>query len=469
MSPGAAGESDHDAGPAGGSTRDGAGRRGVTRGVGVLAVALLVVLSGCTFGASFVEDRAPAGETLGWEGGYRYDDPLSVNTSDGLNASEREAVVARTMARVERIRGLEFTDPVPVEVISRAAFRERRNGSDPPGEAYGRWNDQVWEAAFLVGEDTSVAEVFDAVYSTSVVGFYSPGEDRIVVVSDAATPTLDRATLAHELVHALQDQHLSFGAGGGTQDAALAEDGLVEGDANAVEAAYEARCGSEWDCIPRPERSGGGGGGSFDRGVFLTVYAPYAAGPGFVGDLRARSDGNWTAVNDAYGAFPESTEQVIHPEAYPDERPANATVPDRSDDRFDRFDLKRETDTVGEATVYATFRANGVLPDDHPTYVYDQRLSAGWGGDTVVPYRGADGEDAYVWRTVWDTERDAREFLEGYRALLAEHDAVERGDGVYVVESGPFADAFRVVRRGETVTVVNAPTVEDLDSVHAPR
>jgi hypothetical protein len=174
-------------------------------------------------------------------------------------------------------------------------------------------------------------------------------------------------------------------------------------------------------------------------------------------------------VNDAYGAFPESTEQVIHPEAYPDERPANVTVPDRSDDRFDRFDLERETDTVGEATVYATFRANGVLPDDHPTYVYDQRLSAGWGGDTVVPYRGVDGEDAYVWRTVWDTERDAREFLEGYRALLAEHDAVERGDGVYVVESGPFADAFRVVHRGETVTVVNAPTVEDLDSVHAPR
>jgi hypothetical protein len=38
-----------------------------------------------------------------------------------------------------------------------------------------------------------------------------------------------------------------------------------------------------------------------------------------------------------------------------------------------------------------------------------------------------------------------------------------------VIESGPYADAFRVVRRGDTVTVVNAPAVEDLDSVHAPR
>ncbi|MEF8862023.1 MAG: Hvo_1808 family surface protein [Haloarculaceae archaeon] len=445
----------------------------MTRGAGALAlaVALLVVLSGCTFGASFVDDRAPAGEErLGWEDGYRYDDPLAVNASDGLNASEREAVVARTMARVELIRGLEFTEPVPVEVISREAYRERRDGGGSRDEAYGRWNDQVWEATFLVGEDVTVADAFDTVLSASVVGFYSPREDRIVVVSDAETPMLDRATLAHELVHALQDQHLSLGDGGGTQDEDLAEDGLVEGDANAVEAEYESRCDAEWECIPRPERSGGGGGGSggsFDRGVFVTVFAPYAAGPGFVGALRER--GGWAAVNDAYDAFPESTEQVIHPERYPEDRPVEVTVPDRSGGGFERFDLERETDTAGEATIYATFWANGVLPEDHPTYRYDQRLSAGWGGDTVVPYRGTDGEDAYVWRTVWDTERDAREFLEGYRAVLDEHGAVERDDGVYVVESGPYADAFRVVRRGRAVTVVNAPTVGELDAVHARR
>jgi hypothetical protein len=424
-----------------------------------------VVLSGCTFGASFVDERAPAGEELGQEGGYRYDDPVAVDSGDGLNASEREAVLARTMARVELIRGLEFTETVPVEVISREAYRERRSGG-PPSEAYGRWTDQVWEATFLVGEDVTVAEELDAVFSTSVVGFYSPSEERIVVVSDAETPMLDRATLVHELVHALQDQHLSLGGGGGTQDEDLAEDGLVEGDANAVEAEYEARCSSRWDCVPRPERPGGGAG-SFDRGVFLTVYAPYAVGPDFVGTLRDR--GGWSAVNDAYGTFPESTEQVIHPEAYPDERPVEVTVPDRSGERYERFDLERQTDTVGEATVYAMFRANDVLPADHPAFAYRHRYSAGWGGDAVVPYRGVDGEDAYVWRTVWDSPADAEEFLAGYRAVLAAHGAVDRGGGVHVVESGPYADAFRVTRRGETVTVVNAPTAEDLDAVHAPR
>jgi hypothetical protein len=79
--------------------------------------------------------------------------------------------------------------------------------------------------------------------------------------------------------------------------------------------------------------------------VFLTVYAPYAAGPDFVRALRER--GGWTAVNDAYDAFPVSTEQVIHPEAYPDEQPVVVPIPDRSAEGYERFDLERETDTLG--------------------------------------------------------------------------------------------------------------------------
>jgi hypothetical protein len=39
-------------------------------------------------------------------------------------------------------------------------------------------------------------------------------------------------------------------------------------------------------------------------------------------------------------------------------------------------------------------------------------------------------------------------------------------DDVVVVRDGPFADAFRVTRDGDTVTVVNAPTVADLGGVH---
>jgi hypothetical protein len=39
------------------------------------------------------------------------------------------------------------------------------------------------------------------------------------------------------------------------------------------------------------------------------------------------------------------------------------------------------------------------------------------------------------------------------------------GEGQYVVPSGEFADAFRIDRQGTRVTIVNAPTAEDLSDV----
>jgi len=435
-------------------------------GARALALALLLVVAGCSAPVGSGDD--PYGDELGWENGYWYDDPVDVTTEDGLNESERAAVVARTMARVERVRQLEFVRSVPVEVISRAAFRNRSGGPGPGdrNETYERWNDQVWEALVLVGEDRSFSEVYDEVLGSSVVGFYSSSQERIVVVSDSETPTIDRTTLTHELVHALQDQQFGFGPPATTQDRQLATDGLVEGDANLVMQRYEDRCRSEWDCIPKPEQTGGrSAGDDFPLGVFVTIYQPYATGPGFVASLEER--GGWAAVNDAYDRFPASTEQVIHPEAYPDEKPVEVTVPDRSRGDWERFPLDRQSDTVGEASIYAMFQANDQLPDT-PLYAYDAEPSAGWGGDVVVPYRNGD-RDGYVWRTTWDTEADAREFLSAYRGVLRHHGATRDGNVWVVPPSSAFADAFRVTRSGTTVTIVNGPTRDSLSRIHEPR
>jgi hypothetical protein len=443
---------------------------GSRRAVAVGLVALLV-LAGCAGVSGPLEggDREdPASDRIGWEDGYWYDDSLSIRASDGLNETERRHVVARTMARVERIRGLEFTERVPVEVIGREEYRQQRGGSggDPSSE-FNRWNDQVWEALFIVDEEASVSRTLDSVFGSSVQGYYAPSSDEIVIVSNSETPTLDRRTLSHELVHALQDQQFGLDRNPRTQDAQLAEDGLVEGDANFVEAAYEDRCGRQWSCLDRPDDAGGGGApADFNYGLFTTVFAPYAEGPGFVADLKAR--GGWDAVNAAYDDYPASTEQVIHPARYPTDEPTTVRVRDRSAAAWTRFDVDPVYDTVGEASIYAMFWANDRL-GDHGQYDYSHPYSTGWDGDRVVPYEH-DGEYGYVWRSVWDSPAEAREFLDAYRGLLRSHDATARGDGVFVVpESDPYADAFRVSRSGDTVTIVNAPTVEQLDAVHEPR
>lgn len=457
----------------------------------------MLVLAGCsapTAGPAPDDDDDwsypddPPSDRLGWEAGIWWNESIDVNQSDGLSPAEREAFVARTMARIERVRGLEFREPVPVEVITRAEYREREVFSGDRPEGYDEWHNQVWEAALIVGEDRDVAREFDALYGGSVQGYYTPSDDRIVVVSGAEDPRIDRATLAHELVHALQDQHFGF-VGTRSRDAGLAHNGLTEGDARYVETLYLDRCaagpGNEtatdaagWACVPRPERADGGTGGEpVNRGLFAYVYQPYADGPAFVHRLRER--GGWAAVNAAYDDRPVSTEQTIHPERYPEDRPEEVAVPDRSGDRWSRFDLGRPSERLGEAGLFTTFwfndyAADGYRTGDLPysTRNYTAAPADGWAGDRLVPYRRGDGDDAaygYVWAIRFEADGEAAEFRRSYRTMLQLRlgaRVVDREAGVYRIPDGPFADAFRIERDGRTVVITNAPTVAGLDAVH---
>jgi hypothetical protein len=446
-----------------------------------LLVCSLLVLAGCLSPPAAVEPQPaePADDALGWENGYWHNESIAVDQSDGLNESELDSYVARTKARVERIRGLEFEESVPVEVISRAEYRNRSGSGSAPARMVA-FRNQVWESLLLVGEDTDADDALREVYGSSVQGYYSPGAGEIVLVSDSpGNLTVDRRTLVHELTHALQDQHFGLHTAAPTIDERRARTGATEGDANYVQYRYEDRCEAEWECRPLPSANRSGSG-EYDLGLFVAVFHPYSEGPVFVRTLQER--GGWDLVNEVIHArHPESTEQVSHPGKFGSDQPREVRVPDRSTDRWSRFsDLPgrdRPWDTVGEASLYATFWANGVIErehvrsDDDPDsrYNYSHPITHGWDGDRVVPYRTADGASGYVFASVWDDERNATEFREAYERLLVEvHNATEVREGVYrVPEDDPFGDAFRVRQNGDRVVVVNAPSVEELEGVHA--
>jgi hypothetical protein len=455
-----------------------------------LAVLLLVAAVVPAAAAVDHDDRTaqqradPDRDVVGWEGGYWHDDPIDVDQSDGLSDAELDAYVSRSTARVEYLRQREFTADVPVEVISRSTFRERSDGG-ANDTAYGAWNNQVWEALFVVGEGTDVQAELQNTVGSSTAGFYAPGDDRIRIVTDTpARPTIDNATLVHELVHALQDQNGTLGDRLGntsTQDADLAVDGLVEGEANYVEHRYAERCGAEWDCVATPA-DGGPGGDPPNLGILLTLLQPYSDGPVYVDWLRER--GGWDAVDAAFDDPPDSSEQVIH---LTDEDPVPVPYADRARGGWERFPDQGVdgADTVGEASMYVMFwyqartadadtiRPGSLARTDGPldTYNYDAPPSAGWGNDRLYPYRNASGEETrygYVWVTEWDSDRDASQFVSAYRAVLDAHDATSPATDTYVIPDGDFADAFRIDRDGTRVTVVNAPTVDALDDVRPP-
>ncbi|WP_299335697.1 Hvo_1808 family surface protein [Haloplanus sp.] len=426
----------------------------------------------------------PSEDVIGWEGGYWHNESIDVDQSDGLTDEEVDAYVSRAMARVEYIREKEFESDVPVEILSRDEFEQRQSGNTSSNASFDAWNDQVWEALFIIGEDREANEALQSASGQTTAGFYAPADDRIRIITDSPdNPTIDNATLVHELVHALQDQNGALGeriADTETQDADLAVDGVVEGEANYIQQRYTERCGDEWECVGTPSDDS-----SADEppnlGILLTLLQPYSDGPVYV-DQRLEEEG-WSAIDAEFEEPPQSTEQVIH---QTDEEPTPIEYEDRARNGWETFPNQGEngSDTVGEASMYVMFwyQARTARADTIPVrsvtrtsgsfdiYNYDAEPSAGWGNDRVFPYQKGSGDDAqhgYVWTTEWDSEEDADEFVEAYRAILDAQGATQQ-NGLYVIPDGEFEDAFRIDRDGTRVTIVNGPTPEAVSDIRPP-
>lgn len=444
----------------------------------------LLLLAGCQAPAAEPGRADPASDRLGWEDGYWYDDPIDVNNSDGLDAEERRAVVARTMARVEQVRGLEFERRVPIEIVA----RDEVDRFDVDfGDAGERWMNAEYEALFLVGEETDAASAYRDLLRQGAGGFYVPGEGTLKIISDSETPKLHgERVLAHELTHALQDQHADLDRQVSLSDPELAFRSVVEGDASLAEAHYMRRCGDGWDCLQGPAREMTGAQvQALNRGIALPFMFAYVDGVNFAAAWKRA--GGWPAVTAAIEAPPAATETIMHPDRYGDESvrevslrdasaagwepvtPADRDVPDRLGQArlsagfvYTLIDTETPTAVVPrEAVINAEgFGINRTDPLD-----FRLNYTTGWAGDAFRVY--TDGEDlGYVLRTAWTAPAEAREFARGYRRLLAHWGGTRVGDGVWRVPDGPFEDAFRIAVDGDTVTVVNAPTREALGAVH---
>jgi hypothetical protein len=445
----------------------------------------------------------PDEDVLGWEGGYWYNESIDVDRSDGLNDSELAAVVNRSMARVEVVRDLEFEETVPVEVISREEFANNTAASYANVSRNRTLHQNVkWEAMFMLGENESAIDQLESNTAGSVLGYYSPTEDRIVIVSEnTSSPKMDEITLSQELFHALQEHKFDISEmNQSTRELHNARDGIIEGDGNYVDHLYQQKCESEWDCLEPQASSGGGGSSDRHIGIAITKLQPYSDGPVFVKQLR--EEGGWEAVNAVYENPPASTEQTIYPEKYGEDEPTDVSVADASTSEWSIPDMGNgsvDYAQFGEAglmsmlwypsyveSVEAQAPRNVVVPYSHllapaqnsntlDLYNYSYNYTEGWDGDKLVPYVTDDSaetnETAYVWATAWDAPAEAEEFALGYERLLDHHGAqpVDGEPNTYRIREGEnnFADAFRVVVDGDRVVIVNAPTVDQLDDVHS--
>jgi hypothetical protein len=135
---------------------------------------------------------------------------------------------------------------------------------------------------------------------------------------------------------------------------------------------------------------------------------PYETGMTFAQALY--QEGGYDAINDSLADPPTSTEQIMHPETYIDERddPQAVELADLTAALGDGWE-QRETDSIGEFDLSVMLRENGA-----PDYA---EAAAGWDGGQYA-YYASDSGSLMVVKTVWDSPEDAAEFYDAMRTTL---------------------------------------------------
>lgn len=385
----------------------------------------------------------------------------SGNGDDGGRAAgEPLPPVRRIARRVERIRELHFSSPpVPRRVTAAQVRREalaQLDATYPPARRAA--DEEVLELLGLLAPGSDLREIAGSVYGEQVAGFYDPRRKRLAVVQGASGGVaLQEITLAHELTHALEDQHfgLKDDEGLGVQDAATAYTALVEGTATVVMNEYARQTLRPTDALAELASAlAGGGSTALPPYVEASLLFPYAAGSRFAAALHRT--GGWRLVDATFGRLPASTEQVLHPERYlrPDP-PRRVTIV--AGPMLGAGWRRMVAGQFGEFDTAQLMRRGDARSAD--------ASAAGWGGGRYELWRNGplpDGgcaapcrrRDALVvgWR--WDTARDARQAtraLEAYaqRALKA----TPAVPGVWALPGGAGTLALRVGARSTVLAM----------------
>jgi len=387
-----------------------------------------------------------------------HSEPLAQPPRGELEADE---VVQRALAMIAEIRELGPKAPVRGEVIARQAmldYVQRQFRTELPPEVV-EGSGEVLVALGAVPPEFDYERALLDLMSAQLAGFYEPKDKTMYLAADLEGAERE-ATLAHELVHALQDQHYDLGPRikyrEDASDEQSAAHALAEGDATsamldqmlmssgkratdiadavlALQVQGMAEMAPETAHVPSILKR--------------SLISPYLDGIGFVHWARRR--GGWAAVDAAWQRAPATTEQLLHPEKWLSGEPA-LTVPIPAPPSGDPLELVYH-DVMGEQSLRLVFEE--WVP--RRTAV---EAASGWGGDRVAVYKTGD-RAAMAWHLRYDDEASAeRGFAAAVRGTQTEDErarpaptapgaCAERGD------VGPLA----VVRSGSDVVIAAGP------------
>jgi hypothetical protein len=351
--------------------------------------------------------------------------------------AELEQLAKRIEAEIEELRGERFREPVAVKVASRDELidymKRRTEESDPPEKIAA--DERIAKLLAMIPPDMDLMATAYALLEEQVAGFYDP-PSKTFYLMETMPKGFAGPILAHELVHALDDQLYDLDTKmeelSDHSDRLQAYRFVVEGSGTSG--------GNLWTMQHMDQVDLSGYQDMMDAQNASLAAAPawlwkpllgaYLQGAAFLtrSDSILAGQTQQASSEDIARAFrevPQSTEQVLHPEKYWD--PAQRDEPQQVRLQVGQLPEGWEqlrTDTLGElglALVTSPPETRTGADFSNPMAIlamaYTNTAAEGWDGDSLVLL----GKDDASWLrlvTVWDSERDAGEFFGVMQGLM---------------------------------------------------
>lgn len=376
-----------------------------------------------------------------------------------MTQEDVNALVEKIIPTVEKLRGLEFKKPVPVRIVDDETTRRHmlsRIDKYLPRERIKRMQTAYLQLG-LLPEGTDMLGMFLEILEEQVGGYYDPDENTFFVLDDMPRSTAP-LLIAHELTHALDDQHFKLDelteASMSNNDASGAIGAVIEGSGTLIMTGYLLREVLAGRIAPEvmqemAESEAGKATVLKNAPALLQrgLVAPYILGQTFLlrGDITQLMTGTDPEdIDKVLSNPPASTEQILHPEKYWDSEardlPESLILPDLAGTLGKGWKLEGG-DVLGELEIGVLVGAG--IPDLESVSVvlpatWTNEAASGWGGDRWELYRKGQ-ESITILGTVWDSNSDAAEFLTALTSHPGRHAALSGKAVVLVAGAGEMA------------------------------
>jgi len=333
------------------------------------------------------------------------------------------ATADAVLSQMSEITGLKLVKPLKKSLRSREEIRdyvikqmnEEKNAQERYADA------RSAEAFGLLPKEFDLDTFMVNVLTEQIEGLYDPKAGEFYI-ADWSPPDEQRMVMAHELTHALEDQHFQIEAWSHAakpnEDAELARDAVLEGSAMAAMVDY-LMLGTGRSLKDLPE---------FDPSMLIgdlgatptlktappflkdALIFPYISGLNFSAAVLKNS--GWPALSGVFEKPPVSTQQILHPALYKSGKiPTVVSLPP-FDKALGSNWTKLDENLLGE------FGWREVLKQ----FLGDERaksLAAAWDGDRYAVYEQKKTKNLLLLTSLHlDSEEHAARFFGQYSEAL---------------------------------------------------